>query len=94
MFYKLFFLAPDFGNLSRISELLQYYGGIYANNLAEKPMEMAIAHANSGINYACFLNDKMKRTQDLCTLAINVLNTTGLKSELQKISYHLELIYQ
>ncbi|KAL4482884.1 hypothetical protein ABPG74_018910 [Tetrahymena malaccensis] len=85
--------TPNLKNLSRISELLQYYAGIYANNLGEKPMDIAIAHANSGLSRALFLNDKMKKTQDICSLAIEVLKTTSLKQELEKISYYLECIY-
>lgn len=56
-------------------------------------MEMAIAHASSGLSKACFLNDKMKRTQDVCSLAMKVLNTTALKPELENIAAHLQAIY-
>lgn len=56
-------------------------------------MDMAIAHANSGLGRALFLNDKMKKTQDICNIAIEILKTTALKQELEKISYYLESIY-
>lgn len=45
-------------------------------------MEMAIAHANSGLSRACFLNDRMKKTQDVCGLAVEVLKSTALKKSL------------
>ena len=56
-------------------------------------MEMAIAHASAGLTKACFLNDSMKKTQDVCTLAVEVLKTTALKQELTKISHFLQHIY-
>lgn len=54
---------------------------------------MAIAHSNAGLSKACFLNDRMKKTQDVCSLAIETLKTTALKAELTKIAHFLNCIY-